>query len=44
MVHLGIEEATPAPSHDAGPKQRFDFLRCLYDRTNGSDAVPIYIE
>jgi hypothetical protein len=44
MVHLGIEESDAARAPDAGPKRRFDFLRCLYDRTNGSDAVPIYIE
>jgi hypothetical protein len=44
MVHLGIEENDAARAPDAAPKQRFDFLRCLYDRTNGSDAVPIYIE
>jgi hypothetical protein len=44
MVHLGIEESEAARAPDAAPKQRFDFLRCLYDRTNGSDAVPIYIE
>jgi hypothetical protein len=44
MIHLGIEESIAAPSHDANPKQRSAFLRCLYDRTNGSDAVPIYIE
>ncbi len=44
MIHLGIEESIGAPSHDANPKQRSEFLRCLYDRTNGSDAVLIYIE
>lgn len=44
MIHLGIEESTVAPSHDANPKQRAEFLRYLYDQTSGSDAVPIYIE
>jgi hypothetical protein len=44
MIHLGIEEVSAAPSHDANPTQRSEFLRCLYDRTSGSDAVPIYIE
>jgi hypothetical protein len=44
MIHLGIEEDTAPRSQGADPKQSAAFLRCLYDRTSGSDAVPIYIE
>jgi hypothetical protein len=44
MIQLGIEESTAALAPDASPKQRLDFLRCLYDLTQGSDSAPVYIE
>ncbi|MDX6457814.1 MAG: hypothetical protein QOE55_1511, partial [Acidobacteriaceae bacterium] len=31
MIQLGIEEGSAALAPDASPKQRLDFLRCLYD-------------
>jgi hypothetical protein len=44
MIQLGIEEGSAALAPDASPKQRLDFLRCLYDLTHGSNSAPIYIE
>ncbi len=44
MIKLRIEEDSAAPSPDATQKQRLYFLRCLYDLTHGSPAIPIHIE
>jgi hypothetical protein len=44
MIQLGIEEGSAALAPDASPKQRLDFLRCLYDLAQGSDSAPVYIE
>ena len=44
MIKLRIEEDSAAPSPDATQKQRLKFLRCLYDLTHGSAAIPIHIE
>jgi hypothetical protein len=44
MIELRIEESTAAPTLAANQKQRLDFLRCLFDKTHGSAAAPIYIE
>jgi hypothetical protein len=42
MIELRIEESSPARSPDASQKQRLDFLRCLYDLTQGSAAASVY--
>jgi hypothetical protein len=44
MIKLRIEEDRAASSPDVSPKQRLDFLRCLYDLTHGSAVIPIHIE
>ena len=44
MIKLRIEEDIVAAPPDASPKQRLDFLRCLYNLTHGSAAIPVHIE
>ena len=44
MIKLRIEEDIVAAPPDASPKQRLDFLRCLYGLTHGSAAIPVHIE
>lgn len=44
MIQLGIEEDAVSGSQDAGPTHCSAFLSCLYERTCGSVAAPVYIE
>jgi hypothetical protein len=44
MIQLGIEESTAVRPQDASSKRASEFLRCLYDRAQGSEMASIYIE
>jgi hypothetical protein len=44
MIQLRIEESSASLALDTTQKRRSDFLRCLYDLTQGSETTPIYIE
>jgi hypothetical protein len=44
MIQLGIEESTAVRPQDASPKRASEFLRCLYDRAQGSETASVYIE
>jgi hypothetical protein len=44
MIQLGIEESTAARLQDASSKRSVEFLRCLYERADGSEAAAVYVE
>lgn len=44
MIQLGIEESSAVRPQDASSKRASEFLRCLYDRAQGSETASVYIE